>query len=523
MSRIRLVCFCIFAMIAMAALVAPPALAQDAPRIISPQDNEQVRGEITVKFDNILDGGYAIIKIDDSFRQATYRNSFQLNTFVPNFPGDGPHTLTVVGINAAGKRVGETKITFNIANNSISASDEGVLLRHWVAEDRLRDSVQRYRIFAVSDATIEGGAGDQGGAGGGAGAGSPGGGGEEEENWIPAPLDWQVCALVRRVVRDVGMIDGAANIRSIVQQAVQRQRLSESGDKGNMMNGPGGASTASTKKKKKKKKGPSAPTKAPWNMDIKTGAPIWEEAPETGLYFVKMLKQTGEEINATRKSPPVALGDLLPTFPEGPVRRGMTWETSMTFVAELSTREPVPVKNAPITFTAFETIKTPGGAERRTAKLESRFPLNELQSKQIALKILSKSSAAKGGGSLPVAGGMASDEERDIEDIETARTRMSRVLWFDIENRRVLRSEDVVDTYFEEAQDSEAGAGGGATGGQGGGKVSYNLRVTTWYDDTLPPASVTYTAGAGTAHGKLPGGRDQSPVQDPGIQSLVSR
>lgn len=495
-----------------------PALAQNNVRILFPGEGEQVRGEITVRFEGIPEGGYVKVLIDGKFRQATAATSFNINTFPPNFPDDGQHSLTVIGVSADGKPVGTATVHFQIANKIIDPNAPGLHFRVWVPSDRTRTAVQRYRIFAVSDAYIEGGAGGAAGGAGGGGGGGPGGmGGEEEEQWIPAPLDWQVSALVRRIVRDVGMVDGAANVRSIVQQAVQRQRESEGGTMAGGMGGPGAAAGGTTKKKKKKKKkGPTGPTKAPWKVD-------WETAPEVGLYFVKMLKQTGEEINATRKSPPIALGDLFPTFPEEEVHPGSTWESTMTFVTELSTREPLTVR-APVTFTSFESLKTPGGETRRTAKLESRFTLPEDQAKRVSIMILSKSGNAQGQSSLPVAGGMGT-EGPDLEDIETARTRISRVLWFDIDNRRVLRSEDVVDTSFETAKDAEVGIGGagGGGGGEGGGqtKVAYNLHVWTWYDDTLPPPNGFYNSGAGTAHGRMPGSRDQSLVEDPRVPPLT--
>lgn len=64
--------------------------------------------------------------------------------------------------------------------------------------------------------------------------------------------------------------------------------------------------------------------------------------------FVKTIEPTGKEINATRKAPTIALANLLPTFPDTEVRPGSTWETRMTFLGDLSSREPVNV-SVPIT------------------------------------------------------------------------------------------------------------------------------------------------------------------------------
>jgi hypothetical protein len=91
-----------------------------------------------------------------------------------------------------------------------------VALVNWVPQDVINPKVQRYRIFAVSDATIT----DAAAAGG--GVAGPGGGGESKT--IKAPLDRQIDLLIRRSVRDVGMLEGAANIRLIVQEAFDRQR-----------------------------------------------------------------------------------------------------------------------------------------------------------------------------------------------------------------------------------------------------------------------------------------------------------
>jgi hypothetical protein len=238
-----------------------------------------------------------------------------------------------------------------------------------------------------------------------------------------------------------------------------------------------------------------------------------------------MIQPTGLEINATRKSPSIALGDLLPTFPQGEVRPGSTWETTMTFVADLSTRGPLTVRNAPMTFTSFEDVPTPGGRTVACAKLETRFRLPDEQAMELAKKLAAKTGGAGGapGGSSGPGGGMMAGpgggetEEAEIE-ISLARTSVSRVLWFDINKRQVLRSEDIVDTYFEQeaAAAGEMGGMGGPPPGMGGPpgasgapaapaeptKVSYNLRVTTWLDDTIPPPTDKFNGGLGTAHSR---------------------
>lgn len=517
--------FCVLSMLQISSAVQ----AQNV-QISYPRPGDAVRGEITVRFSGIPDGGYAVIKVDGNFVTATSQNTFVLNTFPPTFPGDGTHRVSVTGINAGGKAVGTAEVSFEVANNRIDVAAGSTPLSHWVTSDILDPNVQRYRVFAQSDASIEGG----GAAGGGGAGGGGAAGGETGEEWIPAPLDWQVSALMRRVVRDVGMFsddkaDGttSANVRTVVQTAFQRQRKSEGGT------GEAGGNERQGAVRRRKKS--SGPTKAPWKDE-------WEAAPETGQYFVKMIEPSGREINATRKAPTIALADLLPTFPTSPVSPGSTWETRMTFVGELSSREPVNV-SVPITFTAFETISTPAGFERRAAKLESRFQMPEQLAKRIAVNLILQGGGAAGGGAG--GGGLTGGGEgsasantaRDLhpEDlaeylasITTIRTNTSRVLWFDVERRRVLRSEDTMRTYFE-YEPLEGGEGGGAAGGGGAGgeaaeaepsKISYTMTVTTWYDDTVPAVSDKYTGGSGTAHGSIPGTRDKYNAGNPTTEKI---
>lgn len=510
------------------------ASAQDDVRITYPQPSQAVRGEITVRYTGVPDGGYVVIKVDGNFTTATSQSTFLLNTFPPTFPGDGTHKISVTAINAGGKAVGTAEVSFEVANNRVDVGAGSTPLEHWTVGDRLDTNVQRYRVFAQSDASIEGG-GEAGGAGGG-GAAAGGGGGGEGEEWIPAPLDWQVSALMRRIVRDVGMFSDdksegvtSANIRTVVQTAFQRQRESEGG-MGQMVEGVGGTGGGGKKISRRKKK-KSGPTKAPWKKD-------WEVAPETGQYFVKMIEPSGREINATRKAPTIALADLLPTFPTTAVSPGSTWETRMTFLGELSSREPVNV-SVPITFTAFEEIQTPAGFRRRAAKLESRFQMPENLAKRIAVNLILQGggSASGGAGGATGAGGggnvgatgtvgttasslPAEDLEAYLESIDPIRTTASRVLWFDVEHRRVLRSEDTIRTYFEflPVEGEEGGGGGG--GGEGGegaeaqpSKISYSMSVTTWFDDTVPAPTDKYNGGSGTAHSK-------DNVQDPTTEKI---
>ncbi len=536
------------------------AQAQGNPTITYPRAGQPVRGTLRVLFEGVPENGYAMVYVDlkpnnrlQSFRGAITGNSLDIDTFPLS---DGRHTVTVVAFNSAGKRIGQSEAAFEVANRSVDVSAEKVRLVNWTNQDRTNTRVQRYRVFAESNANIEGGSAGAGGGGGGSmGAmgggmggrggmsmggrgggmsmGGPGGAGGAGGGGSSAPLDWQIDLLIRRIVRDVGMIDGAANIKLNVKEAFQRQREAAESS--------GGAAGGGT----------SSAAKDPWGK--------WTPGPEVGQYFVKMVLPTGQEINATRKPLTLALGDLQPRFPDEPVQPGATWETEMTIVAELSKREPITVR-VPMGFTSFENYQTPSGIARRCARLETgRFQLPENIAMKIA-KTLQESQGGSGGGeggeggagpAMGGRGGMmggAGGAGGGAAEIAVARTTVSRVVWFDIAGRQVLRSEDVIDTYYEEeAPPADAGGAGGsmmggsmmgappgmggmgamggmggAMGGMGGGapaqptKVTYNMRVTKYLDDTTPPPTDQFNAGVGTAHA-----RDS--VQDPPLSRVTGR
>jgi hypothetical protein len=171
-------------------------------------------------------------------------------------------------------------------------------------------------------------------------------------------------------------------------------------------------------------------------------------------------------------------------FPTAEVRPGSTWETTMTFLAELSDRTSVNVR-APITFTSYENVQTPMGENLRAAKLETRFRLPENVTKNIAMTLQKKvgtGSAGMGGGAGggeggggPAAGGApgagggeAGGFEMEPEDFPVARTEVSRTVWFDVVNRRVLRAQDIITTYYEyvayQEQTDQTGGGAGVPG-----------------------------------------------------------
>ena len=474
--------------------LAPSAWAQT---ITFPQPNAQVRGSVKVLFEGVPEGGYAVVYLDGkglaNLREATTQRFHTLNSF--ELP-DGPHTITIVAFNAAGKRTGTAEVSFQIANNSVDTTAESVPLRNWTTRDLTNDVVRRYRIFAESNAVVKA-AGGEGGEGGGGGGGGGGGAEDTGETFIPAPLDWQIDMLVRRVVRDVGLYQNSANIRAVVQEAYQRQRLSEQG---------GGAETIGGQKiTRKKKKKPGPPIKAPWGE--------WYASPEAGRYAVKTIKQNGEEINATRKPATLGIADLLPRFPAGAVQPGSTWQSDMTIVGDIPLSTSINIQ-APMTFVSFENIQTPNGVEKRTAKLEARFNLPLEAATRIARSIQKQiGTGATGGGgnaAAPGVGGAGGAAEEDPIPFKTVTVSVSREIWFDIAGNQVLRATDEVNTFYEEEPEEAEGTGGlgGAEGGDEletdaeGTKVSYNLNISKYLDDTVPPPTDTFNAGAGTAHSR---------------------
>lgn len=198
-----------------------------------------------------------------------------------------------------------------------------------------------------------------------------------------------------------------------------------------------------------------------------------------------------------------------------------------------------------MTFTAYEDLQTPAGENRRCAKLESRFRLPDNLAKRIAATLSNKGGTTGGGagatdgarGGSPTPGGENGGDATGgltEDDIEVARTDVARVLWFDVERRRILRAEDTIRTNFEKpaaAADATGGAGGGfggpgglgGPGGEAGGapavpaepeKVAYNLSVTTWLDDRVPNPTGQYLPGGAGAH-------TRDSVSEPGLSRIL--
>jgi hypothetical protein len=473
------------------------ASAQEtAASIDYPQSGNTVSGTVKVLLRNIPAGGYVAIHINmasgnrlQSFRTATSQTSYQLNTSALS---DGPHTLTAVSFGPSGRTIGQSSVTFNVQNaGSVGVSEDSVALVNWLPRDVVNPKVQRYRVFAVSDATITGNESEGGSE---ASSSSPLGSSSLEKE-IKAPLDRQIDLLLRRTVRDVGMLEGSANVRVIVQEAFERQRIGEGG-------GAGAAGASSGRSSRKKK----VVGKQPWN-------PEWMRGAEASQSYTKMIKQNGDEINATRKPATLPLGDILPNFPAGRVARGATWNANLLVVGELSKRLPIRLNDVPVSLTDFENLQTPAGFERRCAKIEvSRVSLPDDVAMKIARALQSEEGGAKGsGGSGASSSGLsASEAEEELPVITVARAEMTRTLWFDIAANQLVRSEDVVDSYYEEEPQTEGSSAPAFASGPPGATatpvmpktVTYKLRVVKFLDDRLPPPTNSYTGGRGTAHSR---------------------
>lgn len=117
-----------------------------------PQDGQQVRGEITVRFTGVPDGGNVNVTLDGNWIMSSSQGSFPLNTFdlkslSPNLPNEGTHKPSLRAIDAGGKRVDEKTVWFEVANTRVDTSGEGVLLTHY--EDWMRSGSQRAAISRV--------------------------------------------------------------------------------------------------------------------------------------------------------------------------------------------------------------------------------------------------------------------------------------------------------------------------------------------------------------------------------------
>jgi len=479
----------VIALQALQALQLSPARAQT---ILYPKPNQQVRGAVKVTFENFPEGGFAMIYLDGtdlkSFREATSQPFYLLDTRVKDPGGEqklseGEHSMRVVFFDAGGKRVSQSDVTFTVANSSVDESAEGVKLRVWTNRDRSNSVLRRYRITAESSAKIEGGPQPKKKKEGDA---------PDEILYLPTPLDYQISMLIRTDVRDVGLHDGAANIRSVVQAAYQRQRQ--------MGPNPTGIEKV----------------KGPWAG--------WGASADVGKFFVKAVRANGSDrafddtekkpsyLNATRHADTLPIADLLPRFPEGTVRPGSTWESKMTLLGALPVGEQIKV-GAPMTFVAFEKIQTPTGVEKRCAKLEARFNLPQKTATLIALVLQKGAGGVEHPGvpgtvpdtgdaappaddAAPAAGAAAAP----LEKFATVSSIVTREIWFDIAGSQILRSTDAVSTYFEEFPplvDPEAEDPPPLPL-----KVAYDLRITRYLDDRVPPPTHGYQSGGGPAHSK---------------------
>lgn len=503
-------------------LLSVPAHAQivdEGVKIAYPLPSNTLTGASKILFSGLPDGGYASIYIDltptnktDAFRTATTQTSYDLDTSALS---DGTHTLTIVSFSASGRQVGSSTVTFNVTNTgSAGVSEDSVLLANWTNADVTNPKVYRYRIFAESNATITGGTTAVGGGGGLGGEGGAAAGGGETVTLEPAPLDHQVDILVRRATRDVGMMDNSANIRLIVQEGFARDREGSGGG------GSGGGS------------GSFDPNDYPVGYKGKGHwEKIWHRSLESSQAYTKMIKQNGEEINATKKPSTLPMGDILPTFPSFPVQKGATWNADLTFVGELTKRAALRLSSTPTTLASFENVATPAGFERRCARVEvSQVALPDDMAKSIARALQTEAGSSKdgssggdtGSGAGGVGGGRDSKANK-LPDIVNYRATLTRVLWFDIAAHQLVRSEDTVDAFYEEVEkrspgeaadgtddvsNTFPGIGAAATGNgtttakQTPKTVTYNMKIVKFLDDRLPNPTGRWTGGLGTAHSR---------------------
>ncbi len=517
-------------LLAFGATVAAPQVAraqvvgEGGVAIAYPLPNNTLSGASKIMFSGIPDGGYASIYVDltptnksESFRLATTQTSYELDTAALS---DGKHTLTIVSFSASGRQVGSSNVTFNVANaGSAGVSEDSVRLVNWTKSDVINPKVQRFRIFAISDATITGGSGSESESGSrGGDGGSEGAATSDTVTLKPAPLDHQVDILVRRAPRDVGMVDGAANIRLIVQEGFVRDR--EGGGSG----GSGGSSGTSDLDAYP----PGYKGKGNWMKE-------WKRSIESSQAYTKMIKQSGEEINATKKPSTLPLGDILPTFPDYAVQRGATWNTDLTFVGELTKRDPLRLASVPTSLVGFENVSTPAGFERRCARVEvSKLSLPDGTAMAIARALQTEAfsgSGSGGGGSSSGGGGSSGGQGGSATKppvIVNYRATLTRTIWFDIAAHQLVRAEDTVDAYFEEVDKTGTGRSGSSSSSSDDGvltgadaigidpslrrrrggasvkkvpkSVTYNMRVVKFLDDRSPNPTGKWTGGLGTAH-----------------------
>ena len=470
----------------------------DPVNVAYPQPNNTLTGAAKLLFSGVPDGGHVGIYIDltetnkvTAFRTATNQGTYNLDT---SSLSDGPHTLTIISFSATGREVARRNVTFKVLNaGSAGVSEDSVRLINWSRQDVINPKVQRYRVFATSDATI---VGDESTSGSSSSSSS---GSDAEDKTIPAPLDKQVDLFIRRAVRDVGMINNSANIRLVVQEAFERGRKDSEQN----------SSSGSLRRKKQTYNG-----KAPWGN--------WLKAPENSQAYTKMITQDGREINATRKLASLPLGDLLPSFPNYRIQPGATWNSDILIVGELTKREPIRLREVPMSFSGLDNIQTPAGVERRSAKIEvATYNLPDHIALKIARALQTEAGGGGAGGTGVGASSNSGESEAELPEITISRADITRTIWFDIAANQLLRSEDTINAYYEEVATQGKDSANVSSSVLGSSEksasvsaipksVTYNLRVVKFLDDRLPNPTNTWNGGAGTAHS-----RDS--VRDPSI------
>jgi hypothetical protein len=481
-----------------------PAAGESA--IAYPQEGQAVRGTIAVLFRGIPDGGYAMVYVDgrgqQNLRTMTAESSYSLDTFAL---AEGQHSLTVVVVGPGGRRVGESTVNFEVANARVEEEAEGVPLINWTPEQRLQSGVQRYRVFAESNATIDTGTG---------------GGGKK----APWAKDWQA---------------GPDQGRVVVEMIL-----------------PSGEEFNATRKNSTLGLGDLSPRFPPdlvrpgntWRTEMTLTAelvkrePINVLAPMTFTSFEAVTTPAGVERRAAKLESRFPLPEevarkvaktMQPFAGTGGAAAGGEAAPPGGGAGGAGGEAPEALDPGPLDFQVTLLIRRlvrDVSMIQGAANLQSSVAEMYLRQRDAGTESEGGTGAASAPGPAASAGGVpgagATGTEAELPPIKVATGNVIRVMWFDVAAHRMLRSEDTVSIHYEEDVPPDA-AGGTPGGGDGAGgegaaaatvepvKVTHNLRVVKWLDDTIPPPTESFTAGRGTAHAF-------DNVEDPSVAQAIS-
>ncbi|PIX41630.1 MAG: hypothetical protein COZ56_11550 [Armatimonadetes bacterium CG_4_8_14_3_um_filter_58_9] len=517
-----------------------PALGQRKVTIIEPQPGAAVKEELTVTVAKAHPGeGYVIYKVDGVFREASSEVQYTLDTKELT---DGEHTVLVEDHDGTGAIVGTAEVKFTVANKiaAADATTSAVPLFHWDYQQFLDKEITTYVLWAqgIAASAKKKAPAPVGGAGGGE---------QGQQGPDVIVLDRQLSLKIRQIIRDVS-VDGTANVRTIVEGGHERWRHYEQAamdpEEPPTFAGAGGWCFSGGGAGKKEGAGGPAGAAAPaagagggeamamaepvkvWDGEgscelceehKESGLPpIWCPSAEVGRTYTKKIHKSGKEVNATRKydvwpyehGARFAMSELQPMFDDRPVRPGDQWQSAMTFVCELAERRGINA-TVPLKFLGFEWQ---GG--RKTAKLQTEFDMPETQAKEVAMVCIdfvgagqAPETGAEGGGAgggLPSGAFQGTNKKKPPRFISPPRVHVKRVIYFDYARKKILRTEDNINSRFafkppKQAAGAMGGGmaqGGGMAGGGGGASQpaepeswSYNVTIITQLDES--PAEPT--------------------------------